>query len=198
MKPPKAQIFYDTSICIAAAREQITPEEWRTVARFVSRSFRYRISNVTVHELLRGIDRGGPELFEKTKKALAIVYPAHQKEFLPPPGNFVMESIFGVRKVPWLNSVRMHQLVKVFLGTKNPDTLYSKQIWKGKQVSAVASLVWTNLNHVRNANEVALMWETDRLSRGRRPFSFDDWIDMQLKQYEQPNTPEYRSKCRKV
>lgn len=114
MKPPKAQIFYDPSICVAAAREQISQEEWRTVARFVSRNFRYRISNVTVHELLLGIDRGGPKQFLKTKKALGFVYPVHQKEFLPPPGNFVMEILFGKREVPWLNSARMHQQVKAF------------------------------------------------------------------------------------
>ena len=194
MKPPKAQIFYDTSICVAAAREQITQEEWRTVARFVSRSFRYRISDVTVHELLRGIDRGGPELFLKTKKGLAFVYPAHQKEFLPPPGNFVTEKLFGNRVVPWINSVRMHQLVKAFLGTAKSDTLYSRQIWKGKDISPVANLVGHNLTYIHNANEAAFRWETDRLSRGRRPFSPDDWIVRQLKNYGQPNTPENRSK----
>ena len=181
MKPPKSPIFYDISICVAAAREHIAQEEWRTVARFVSSSFRYRISDVTVHELLRGIDRGGPELFLKTRKALGFVYPAHQKEFFLPPGNFVMETLFGKRIVPKINSSRMHQLVKAFLGTATSETLYSKPIWQDKAISPVANLVWQNLTYLQNANEAASRWETDRLSRGRRPFSPYDWIDRQLK-----------------
>jgi len=194
VKPPKVQIFYDTSICIAAAREHISQEEWRTVARFVSRNFRYRISSVTVDELIRGIDLGGPETFLKTKKALAFVYPAHQKDFFPPPGNFVMEKVFGDRVVPWLNSARMHQLVKAYLRTTKAETLYPTEIWKGKKASPVANLMWTNQSYLQNAEEVALMWETNRLSGGRRPFSPDDWIDNQLKQYGQSDTPENRSK----
>jgi len=163
-------------------------------ARFVSRNFRYRISAVTVHELLRGIDLGGPEQFRKTKKALAFVYPAHEREFLPPPGNFVLEKLFAEKVMPWLNSPRVRQLVKAFLRTESSDTLYSTQIWKGKNVSPVASLIWTNQTYLQNTGGVALRWETNRFLRGRRPFTPDDWIETQLKQYGQPDTPGNRSK----
>src|SRR5260221_1703353 len=88
----------------------------------------------------------------------------------------------------------MHQLVKAFLGTAKSETLYSKRIWQDKAISPVANLVWQNLTYLQNANEAASRWETDRLSRGRRPFSPDAWIDRQLKGYGQPNTPENRSK----
>lgn len=81
-----------------------------------------------------------------------------------------------------------------FLRAANPDTLYTTRMWMGKNISPVANLVATNLSYIRNANEVAFMWETDRLARARRPFSPDWWTDTQLKQYEQPNTPENRSK----
>jgi hypothetical protein len=210
-KPPKPQIFYDTSICVAAARENITQEEWRTVARFVSRRFRYRNSPVTVDELLRGIYLGGPEQFLKTKKALGLVYPAHQKEFLPPPGNFVMENLFGYRFVHWRNSALMHRLVKSFLKTAKAETLYSTKIWNGKtaflrtansetqyssgkNITPVDALFRTNYNYLQNAKEVALMWETNRLSVGRKPFSAAYWIGEQLQHYGEPNTPENRSK----
>lgn len=114
-----------------------------------------------------------------------------------------MENLFGYRFVRWRNAARMHRLVRAFLRTAKADTLYSTQIWNGKRaflgnanseilysngknITPVEALFWTNYNYLRNAKEVALMWETNRLSEGRQPFSSDYWIDEQIQHYGRP------------
>lgn len=192
VRPSKIRLFYDACVCIDAAKGNIPEEEWRLVSSFVSRKCRYYISPITVDELLRGVDRAGPEHFKKTKRALERLYPAHRKKTLPPPGVFINVQLFG-RKLPyWLNEYKMDALIKAYIQSRDSDTLYSRRVWKGNRDTAVSKLVQTNLWYMAKFTK----WQED-FEVGRfhgKSFSKEDWLEMVLLHCEQPDTVENRKR----
>ncbi len=94
MRRPK--LFLDSSICIDAAKEIVPPDKWAQVWRYLSKSYRYLISPLTLAELLVGIGRGKTEYFDTNRKALRILRSTlKRKRFLRLPGHFVRETLFG-------------------------------------------------------------------------------------------------------
>ena len=191
------KIFYDSSICIDAARGNIPQDEWTRVSSVVSRHFRYFISPLTLDELLRGIHRGGPDEFFRSRQALALLYPAHKKTFLPYPGDFLLHHVFGKKALarPVRTELEMHTLVKEFLQCRSTNELFGKQLWRRRRATAVSELLRTEYWHADKQHNYATDYNSSRSSRGE-PFDEDLWLKISLAHYEQPDTLENRERLR--
>jgi hypothetical protein len=191
---PKPKIFYDASICIDAARGRIPAEDWLQVSKFISRSCKYYISPLTLDELLRGIHRGSLNQFQRNRRALEFLYPAHKKTFLPYPGDFVMFHVFGRRTSAGPHQTGMEKLVKVFLQSKDADELHNTRIWKGRPDTGLSELLYTSYGLSGAQSRYAADYNSHRSGVG----AFDDelWMKMMLDHCKQADTPQNRELVR--
>lgn len=94
MKRPS--IFLDTDVCINAAKGRIPADEWQRVCHCLDTQYRYRISFITLKELLIGLARCEDEFFDSTKDPLRIVYEPSRRKFLAYPPVFAARTALGL------------------------------------------------------------------------------------------------------
>lgn len=93
---PRPIVFFDTNVVIAVARGTITEDDWSTVKRYISSAFSYRLSPLTLVELLMGIRRGDDAHFEQNREPVKILTSfGGRPRFFPFPGAFAGSVIFG-------------------------------------------------------------------------------------------------------
>jgi hypothetical protein len=133
------RVFFDTSICIDAAKERkgINRRDWQKVARFVTSHYRYFISPLTLGELVAGLRNSSEETFIADLEPIRIVACGKSPKFLPYPKQFVADRLFGA-SLPlkdgisenfsyWLTS-SLHSRSKAELSTKMNLDQFSTEI----------------------------------------------------------------------
>jgi hypothetical protein len=93
------RLFFDTNICINAASGNIPAKEWNRVRKHINEHFRYRISFITLKELLGKLARCADAYFERNKRPLHVLAGTGKRQFLPYPSVFALRTVLGMRSV---------------------------------------------------------------------------------------------------
>lgn len=127
----KPILFFDTQIPIDVAFGRIAPRDWRTVRSYVSTHFRYRISPLTLTELLVGIARGDEAHFLRNRTAVRELCwtSLRPDKFLRPPDQFVLKTVFGEDNSKLgLEPANLCRSVEVLLRARNLKQLNSGDV----------------------------------------------------------------------
>jgi hypothetical protein len=90
----KPKLFVDTQICIDVTKRLVDERLWARVWRYITGSFEYVISPLTLCELLHGVAAGTDIYFNQNRKAIRVLVPPHRvKRFLDFPGAFVLKTV---------------------------------------------------------------------------------------------------------
>jgi hypothetical protein len=81
----------------------------------------------------------------------------------------------------------MQTLARTFLQCRDSNDLYRKQLWKGRQGTAVSELLRTEYWHREKQREYVTDYSSFR-NNHHDAFDEESWIKMSLAHYEQPDT----------
>lgn len=84
-------------MCVDVARGEISTTDWERLREFLSRECAYFVSPLTFTELITGLGKGQDGYYHKNLEALNVLFGSGGR-FLPFPGRFVLDRVFGIAK----------------------------------------------------------------------------------------------------
>jgi hypothetical protein len=87
----------DSSVCVDVARGKISSEDWEKLREFLTHKCAYFVSPLTFIELIVGLGKGQDGYYHKNLEALNVLFGPGDR-FLPFPGGFVLDRVFGTPK----------------------------------------------------------------------------------------------------
>ena len=88
------RVFLDSSVCVDIARGTISKEGWEKLRGFLTRKCAYFVSPLTFIELISGLGKEQDAYYRKNLEALNVLFGPGGR-FLPFPGRFVLDRVFG-------------------------------------------------------------------------------------------------------
>jgi hypothetical protein len=89
-------VFFDTHIITKASDGRIGHEVWTRLTEAIEQKYEYRVSFTTLFELLNALAGGDEQHFEENRKRLVVLADVPGCEFLPLPGQFIRDVVFGL------------------------------------------------------------------------------------------------------
>ena len=185
------KIFLDTCVCIDVAQGVQPGADWTSVSKTLCKKFRYKISPLTVYELISGLARGGGEHFQRNREAISVLYPAGRKTFLPPLSVFMPNALFGEhRRMPYSVENDFERWVLAVLQARSFSELQSdKLIVRGKRIGLSLAEINRDMHIVRrdHARMFKFMHGT---GPGTAELTHQVWADSILKGVGKPPTKD--------
>lgn len=121
------KIYFDTGIVINLAK-QLTDRERRAFLQSLRRNYTYRISPITIYELLGGL--AGAQDFKSWRLALKILYGTGRRKVLSLPSVFICRNFFGVvpPDIEDYTPETAERWIRVVLAAKDKDSLQTGNV----------------------------------------------------------------------